>query len=137
LLRIVVDSNVLVSAVISTGGPPAEVLDRWRNADFDLVVSAALLAEVEKVLLRPKFRAWVAEADAHAYVRAVALESVVVDDPPAVAGITPDPADDYLVALAREARADVIVSGDAHLTKLEIDPPVLTPREFLDRLGPP
>ena len=136
MLRIVVDSNVLVSAVISAGGPPAEVLDRWRNADFDLVASAALLAEVEQVLLRPKFRAWVGEADAQAYVRALALESVMVDDPPAAVGITPDPADDYVVALAREARADVIVSGDAHLTKLELDPPVLTPREFLDRLGP-
>jgi predicted nucleic acid-binding protein len=49
--------------------------------------------------------------------------------------VTPDRGHDYLVALARAARADVLVSGDAHLTGLpDPDPPVLTPRGFLDRL---
>jgi hypothetical protein len=54
------------------------------------------------------------------------------------AGLSPDPDDDYLIALARIAEADYLVSGDRHLTAIS-DPiaPVLTPREFRDRLTEP
>ena len=47
-----------------------------------------------------------------------------------------DPSDDYLVALARDARADAIVSGDADLLALEAAaPPILTPRAFVEELS--
>jgi predicted nucleic acid-binding protein len=59
---------------------------------------------------------------------------MLVDDPSSQPGLTPDPGDDYLVALARKAAAECIVSGDAHLTqRADAEPPALTPREFLDR----
>ncbi len=49
--------------------------------------------------------------------------------------LSPDRGDDYLIALARTARADVIVSGDSHLTQLlDAEPPVLTPRQFAEQL---
>ena len=52
------------------------------------------------------------------------------------AGLTPDPGDDYLVALARAAKVHVLVSGDPHLSELkQARPPVLTPRAFLRRLA--
>jgi len=58
---------------------------------------------------------------------------VLVDDPSPRPGLTPDPGDDYLVALAQKADAQYIVSGDAHLTQLtDPNPPVLTPHEFLE-----
>jgi predicted nucleic acid-binding protein len=60
----------------------------------------------------------------------------MADDPPASPGLTSDPGDDYLVALARHAGADAIVSGDRHLLELpEAMPPVLAPRQFLEQLG--
>jgi uncharacterized protein len=59
---------------------------------------------------------------------------VVVEDPPADPGLTPDPGDDYLVSLARAAGALCIVSGDAHLRQLaDAVPPVLSPGEFIER----
>jgi uncharacterized protein len=99
------------------------------------VACPALLAELERVLLRPKFRAYVTPQEVRAYVallrRLVPLES----DPEVTAGLTPDPGDDYLVALARAAKAHFLVSGDPHLTELKrAHPPVLTPRAFLRRL---
>jgi predicted nucleic acid-binding protein len=49
--------------------------------------------------------------------------------------VSPDPGDDYLVALARAGRADVIVSGDSHLIdRPDLNPPALTPRQFTERL---
>jgi predicted nucleic acid-binding protein len=50
--------------------------------------------------------------------------------------VSPDRGDDYLIALARAARADAILSGDSHLTQLtDATPPVLTPRQFAEQLA--
>lgn len=110
-------------------------LDRWRDGAFDLVVSPLLLEELERVLLRPKFRGYVTTGEVAAFVAAVAREAIVVADPEPEPGLTADPGDDYLVSLARAAGADWLVSGDAHLVGATFEPPAVTPREFLERLG--
>ena len=135
MLRVVLDPGVLLSAVISQAGPPAELLDRWRDGEFDLLASPKLLDELEDVLLRPKFRDLVRDDEARVYVEALAGGAVLVRDPDEVPAVTADPDDDYLIALAFAAAADALVSGDQHLTDLGDPPvPVLTPRELLDRL---
>ena len=107
----------------------------WVDARFELVVSAALLDELAGVLARPKFRRWISPAIVREFIDGLADDALIIDDPPALAGISPDPDDDYLIALARAANADYLVSGDRHLLELEAaDPPVLTPHQFLDML---
>jgi uncharacterized protein len=136
VLRVVVDPGVLVSAVLAAAGRPAEIVERWRDGEFDLVVSPKLLEELAGVLLRQKFRDAVEEVDAHSYVALLRHEAIVVDDPDGPPAVSRDPDDDYLVALGREAGAFAIVSGDAHLTELDIpDIRVLTPQQFLDELS--
>jgi putative PIN family toxin of toxin-antitoxin system len=135
VLRVVLDPGVLVSAVLGSRGAPAEVVDRWREGEFDMVVSPALLDKLERVLLRPRFREAAPEDEVRSYVDALAREGLFVLDPEEVPPVTADPADDYLVALATAAGAAAIVSGDKHLTELAKPPvPVLTPREFLGRI---
>lgn len=133
--RVVLDPGVLISGLISPLGAPAEILVLWTGGAFDVVVSGRLLAEVRTVLARPKFRRYIEEVEADDFVAVLEAEGVPFADPAEVARVTVDPDDDYLVALAAVAHADVIVSGDTHLTQLQLDPPVLTPRDFLDRLG--
>jgi predicted nucleic acid-binding protein len=59
-------------------------------------------------------------------------EATLFDDPPAQPGLTPDPKDDYIVALARAAGVDFIVSGDRHLPDMAApQPPVVGQRVFL------
>jgi uncharacterized protein len=131
--RIVLDCNVFVSALLSPKGSPAQILDQWADGNFDLVVSPLLLAELEKVLSRPKFHASIDSVHIDALLTGLAEDAVLVDDPSSQRGLTPDPGDDYLVALAQKADAQSIVSGDAHLTQLgDVGPLVLTPREFLE-----
>jgi predicted nucleic acid-binding protein len=48
--RVVLDCNVFVSALLSPSGSPAQVLDRWADGDFDVIVSPLLFAELERVL---------------------------------------------------------------------------------------
>ncbi len=133
--RAVLDTNVLVSALISPGGPSAALLLELRAGAFELVVSPSLLAELGDVLGRAKFRPYVTAAEAAAYIDLVRRESTIHDDPPpAEEPLSADPDDEYLVDLARAAAADVLVSGDSHLLVLRDVMPVMTPSEFLATL---
>jgi putative PIN family toxin of toxin-antitoxin system len=135
-VRVVLDANVLVSAVISTAGPPREIVEAWVQERFELVASAALLGELRDVLARPRFRRWVSAEVAAEFIAGLAQDALLLEDPPPRPGLSPDPDDDYLITLARAAEADYLVSGDRHLLDLaDPVPPVLAPRDFLDLLG--
>jgi len=127
---------VLISGLISAKGAPRSLLWLWLEGSFELIVCPALLAELERVLARPKFRPYVTAAEVRAYLALLQRLSSIEPDPAVEAGLTLDPGDDYLVALVRAAGAHFLVSGDPHLTKLkQAKPPVLTPRAFLRRLA--
>jgi putative PIN family toxin of toxin-antitoxin system len=133
--RAVLDANVLVSALISPSGPSAALLLELRAGAFELIVSPILLAELDEVLGRPKFRAYATEAEIAGYVELIRHESAIHDDPPpAEERLSADPGDEYLIDLARAASADVLVSGDGHLLDLRGVVPVMTPAEFLATL---
>lgn len=100
-MRVVLDANVLVSAVISTAGPPREIVGAWVDGRFELLASPALLEELRDVLDRPSFRRWVSAATAAEFIVGIGEDAVLVDDPPAQQGLTADPDDDYLITLAR------------------------------------
>lgn len=103
--RVVLDCSVFISALLSPKGSPGQILDQWAEGDFDLIVSPLLLAELERVLIRPKFHASIEIVHIDALLTGLIEDAVLVDDPPQQPGVTPDPGDDYLVALAQEADA--------------------------------
>lgn len=135
-MRVVLDANVLVSALISSAGPSRAIVTAWVDERFALIASPTLLDELHGVLDRPRFRRRVTTATAHDFLDGLREDAEIVDDPPSLPGITPDPDDDYLIALAQATHADYLVSGDRHLLGLtDPEPPVLTPRQFLDLLS--
>jgi putative PIN family toxin of toxin-antitoxin system len=132
LIRAVVDPGVLIAGLIASGGATADIIRAWQRGLFELVVSAHLLEELTDTLLRPKFRRWIAENDAIAFVEVLRLSAMVVEDPVTVDRVSRDPDDDYLIALARASAAHVLVSGDDDLTSIARNkPPIVTPRRFL------
>ena len=132
MYRAVLDPGVLIAALLSPAGAPAQILRRWIDGEFELIASVKLLHELRTVLSRPKFGPYVTADEANAYLTLLEQTATVVDDPPTIPGSSPDPGDDYLVALATGAAAHYLVSGDAHLTGLRrSQPPVVTPRGFL------
>lgn len=88
------------------------------------------------MLARSRFEAHSSAGRAERYVAALAAAAEALVDPEnPEPGLTRDPDDDYLVALARASAVDYLISGDADLTSLEdARPPVLTPRQMADRL---
>jgi putative PIN family toxin of toxin-antitoxin system len=134
--RVVLDANVYVSALLAPAGSSGQILERWADGHFDVIASPLLLAELERVLRRPKFKGSIPAMQIDALLGALSEEGIAASDPEAELGMTPDPGDDYLVGLARAVDAECIVSGDTHLTQLvDAHPPVLTPREFLNSIG--
>jgi len=134
--RVVVDPGVLVSAIITPVGPPAEIVRAIRRGRLVAVVSPHLLAELLGVLRRERFRRYVTIEEVDDYVAGLASRGEMLADPADIAPIARDPNDDYLIALARNADADAIVSGDADLLTLEqATPPILSPRAVIEQLS--
>jgi putative PIN family toxin of toxin-antitoxin system len=133
-VRVLLDANVLISALLSRVGAPARLLEACLEARFELVVCPKLLTEIERALARPKLRARFEPVDAARFVELVRELGDEVPDPEGSGPMhTTDPADDYVLALA--AREQVpLVSGDDHLLALRDRAPIFSPREFLDRL---
>ena len=136
-MRAVLDVNVLVSALISRTGAPARLVELWLAGELEVVVSEMLLAELERALAYPKVRERVAASDAERFVLVLREVAELVSDPDEAPPISSsDPRDDYLLALAARARAQ-LVSGDEHLLSLRDRAPVTSPREFLELLESP
>jgi len=129
--RAVLDPGVLVSALITPTGRPAELLLSARTGGFDLVVSPILLDELESVLRREKFRRYVDLDGVAAYLHLLRRDAQLVVDPETPPPIRcTDPDDDYLIALAHSQSA-ALVSGDSDLLGLADRIPVFSPAEFL------
>lgn len=135
-MRVVLDANVLISAVIQAG-PSYRIVSRWLDvADLDVVICPAVLAEVEEVLGRPRLRKRIEPELAQLYLATVRRIANLVDDPVSIVAATRDPDDDYLVALARQHHADYIVTGDKDLLEWDDQvPPAITPAAFEDLLS--
>ena len=134
-MRVVLDPNVIVSALRSRG-TTAAIWRRWLEDDaYTPIVCPMLLAELEGVLTREKF-ATIGPQTVRLTIDRLRTDGAPANDPVVVPGVTSDPDDDYLVALARENNADGIVSGDPHLHDAsEIGVPVFKPAEFLAHLS--
>lgn len=139
-MRAVLDVNVIVSALLSRDGTPATLLRSWTQGAFELVVSPGLLAELGRVLRYQKIRDRILPDEARSLIDWLERSATVVDDPEGSPPVSsPDPGDDYLIAIASEARA-VLVSGDDHLLGIRADVPIMSPRDFrtlLDEQGSP
>lgn len=138
-MRVVLDTNVLVSALITRGTPPDRLYQAWLRNEIELVTSAAQIDELADVLSRPKLRKYVDPADAAGLVSDILLRAIVIRDMP-VPRRSPDPKDDAILAAAVAGEAKLVVSGDKPgiLALREVQGiPIRTPREALQiALGP-
>jgi putative PIN family toxin of toxin-antitoxin system len=139
MTRAVLDANVLVSAILSPHGAPAQVLLACRAQAFDLLISPASLDELDRVLRYPKLarrHGW-SKSERRAFLFSLAAFSIPTPGNLTVRVVEDDPDDDRYLACATEGGADYIVSGDRHLLEIREYQgiPILTPRAFLTILG--
>ncbi|HEX5506239.1 MAG TPA: putative toxin-antitoxin system toxin component, PIN family [Thermomicrobiales bacterium] len=140
-IRAVVDTNLLVSALILTRGTPHTLLLAWYRGAFQLLVSPRVEAEYARVLPRPKFQRvyGVTRADIESFLTLVAERAVVVTPLSPLPLDVRDPHDVMILAAALGGAADYLVTGDDDLLVLAGDPrlgalQIVTARAFLDIL---
>ncbi len=133
-MRVVADTNVLVSAIVF-GGPPGRLVELAAEGSLQLVLSPSLIHELRKVL-RQKF----GFSDAAMYQAETLLRriSTMIEPRQELTIISADPEDNRVLEAALAGDADIIVSGDRHLLNLEQfgTIPIMSPRELLNRVVP-
>ncbi|MDP2216201.1 MAG: putative toxin-antitoxin system toxin component, PIN family [Methanolobus sp.] len=138
MIRVCLDTNVIVSGLISHSGAPYEVLEAWRGREFILLTSDEIVTEVSKVLQYPKIRNAFSLTDEEIEKSLLLLSKYSQRTPGELRldVITEDPSDNMLLACAVEGNADFIVSGDNHLLNIETYQgiQILSPREFIRQL---
>lgn len=131
-MKIVLDTNVFVSAIFF-GGPPGEVLLAWDEGRIEVVLSPEILAEYQET--GEELAAGHPGVDLQPILQTVAMRAEIVLPVPLGESVCVDPDDDKFLACAVACRAICIVSGDKHLLAVSgyrgIE--VLRPREFVDR----
>jgi uncharacterized protein len=138
-VKVVVDANVCVSAVLSAKGSPARILDHALSEgpyDFELCAPAQLFPKVEEVLARPRIANRLGWGPAEISVYSRRLRLAVTEVPTGgleeIPSYTGDPEDDLYVLAAVLAGASYLVSGDEDILKMENPPvPVLSPTQFV------
>ncbi len=120
MVRVVLDTNVVVSAYLVPTGKPAHILSLARQGKIDICLSGEILSEIKRTLLRPKLqkihKATPQEIDR--FLRAFADITDLVPGTTEVHEVDDDPDDNKILACALEGKADFVVSGDHHLTDI-------------------
>ncbi len=134
-VTLVVDVNVLVSMLISSDALGIKGI--FNKQVFQVAISPALLGELEDVLMRPPFRRYFTIDEAERATLRIKNRSKLVETGFQVRPICRDPKDDYLLALAKAAKADLLITGDDDLLvlkkhgKTRILKPAAFKKEFL------
>lgn len=109
-MRVVLDTNVLLSALISPHGPPDAIYRAWRASKFQVVTSEMQLDELRRASRYPKFQKVLQPHRVGTMInrlhRAVVLGQLVPEHQPA------DPDDAFLLAMAEAGHADYLITGD-------------------------
>jgi putative PIN family toxin of toxin-antitoxin system len=133
-MNAVLDVNVFVSAMMTPAGPPAEIIRRWLDKRFVLVVSPPIVDDLTEVVDRTTVRRFIRRSadDLRRFFRDVADNAHEVA-PEHVEVVADDPDDDVILGTATAGAADFIVTGDDHLLRLRRyrGIVILTPRQFL------
>ncbi len=133
--RLVLDTNVLLSALLFPSGSLSWLRDAWQSELIVPLASRVTIAELLRVLHYPKFSLSAAEREDLLADYLPWVESVVVSDPPAVPWCR-DPKDRPFLELALAGKADALVTGDGDLQDLasRFAVPILAPGVMMDRL---
>ncbi len=134
-IRAVLDTNGLLSGLLSKNGPPGQIVDAWLDGRFTLVTSLYLVEEINHVLTYPRLvkRLRLSPEEQKAFLAALLTKAEVVPGHLRFPGATRDPKDDSVIACAVEGTAAFIVSGDEDLLTLQsyAGIHIVTPSEFL------
>jgi uncharacterized protein len=134
MIRVVIDTNVVVSGTLTDEGLAASILDLAANKKILVIVSSEILSEYEEVLRRPRLKLSPARIRK---VLAVIKRTSEIVKPSQTLSISRDEADNRFYECAEEGAADFLITGNtAHFPVHHKTTKIVNPREFIELIGP-
>jgi uncharacterized protein len=135
-VKVVLDTNVLLSGLMFPDGAPGRVVAAWRQARFELVISVPQLAEIGRALAYPKIQRILGWDDQRIeqFIRQLYIRAGIVDLAGTLVEVPGDPDDMPILATLVAAKADVLITGDGDLLALRDRYAIQTPAEFVRKL---
>jgi putative PIN family toxin of toxin-antitoxin system len=136
VIRAVLDVNVLVSGFPSEYGIPAELIDRWTDLAYELVISEHILEGLARTWRKPYYHSRFSPESVQASLTLLRTRAEIVVPVGTVRGIAEDEEDDLVLATAISGDAGYVVTGDHFLQGIGRyrDVVILSPRQFLEIL---
>lgn len=138
MIYVVVDTNVLVSALLTAGSIPDRIVRLWQQDPirFSLVLSESIVSEVEATLNRSYFSSRLSPSIRIGYLTLLRSRAIIVPLTVPVHDIATHPEDDLILATAVSGHVDYLVTGDKKLQQLQTygGVTILSPRAFLEIL---
>jgi putative PIN family toxin of toxin-antitoxin system len=136
VIRVTLDVNVLASGFPAEAGTPSMLIQRWTDLEYELVLSAHILDELERTWQKPYFRRRYSSQRAGDALRLLRTAATIVVPAATVSGVGEDLEDDLVIATAVAGNADFLVTGDKHLQGLGHfrGITILAPHQFLEWL---
>jgi putative PIN family toxin of toxin-antitoxin system len=110
-VRVILDTNILISALLVQSGTPGLIYRTWTEGAFTLLTCNAQLGELRATLRKPAIAERIRPHDAGRMINGLKHQAVIIDPIPVVIR-SPDPEDDYLLAASEAGAADYLVTGD-------------------------
>lgn len=119
-MRVVLDANIYVSALISDKGNPAKIVSRWLNGEFEILLSQAIIDEILRVTTYGRIQRKYAKVRENRleFVELLTEQSVWVEPLQKLAVVPDDESDNRYLECAEAGGAQYIVTGDKHLLEL-------------------
>lgn len=118
---VILDTNVIISSLLSSKGAPAEIIRRWEAGEFDVATSPPLINELVRVLTYERVRKYLKFSDEEidTFLKRLRTTATVVDPEITVEVVQDDPDDNRVLECALVGGASYIVSGNTHLLELK------------------
>ena len=133
-LRVVLDTNVLLSGIAYPASLPGKILGAWRHGALDVVLSAFILDELRRVLPRLAHRHGLSATEIEDLVDILSIQAEVIEPAsgadPALTDLNDQPVLGTLIAALEQSHADALITGDKALLALADRYPIRTPAEF-------
>lgn len=139
-MKVVLDTNLFVSSLLSPESLPANLIRVWQTGGFEIILSPTILSEIHRVLgydhIRHQFP--ITDQKVDIFIQSLERHATIVAGVTDVTGAVPDdPDDEIILACAIDGEALLILSRDKHLLQLQeyAGIPIIRARQFWDRFG--
>ena len=116
-MKVVLDANIYVSSMVNTQGNPKRIISAWQQGAFDVLISSAILDEIERVLRYPRLvkRHKQDETAIQRFLKLLENEAIIVEPTDVLGIVKDDESDNRYLECAVKGKAQYVISGDKHL----------------------